>query len=104
MKSISIAMFIVFLLAGCTSAPKKGEEQKVPAVSEAEEETQEIENPRQTEVEQGGRNDREKELEDKENIEEIAVKEVSLIAKEISYYSDGMLDEYTVYFIKKTAQ
>ncbi|KKL45888.1 hypothetical protein LCGC14_2351130 [marine sediment metagenome] len=103
MKSISIALFIFILLAGCTSVPKKGEEQKVPAVSETEEETQEIKNPRQTEAEQGGINDPENELGDKEKIEEAVVKEVALIAKEISYYSDGMLDEYTVYFYKENS-
>lgn len=103
MKSVSIALFIFILLAGCTSVPKKGEEQRVPAVSGAEEETQKIENPRQTEAVQGGIVDRKSELEDKEKIEEVDVKELSLIAKEISCYSDGMLDEYTVYFYKENS-
>jgi hypothetical protein len=96
-------LFIFIALAGCTSAPKQGEKQNVPEVSGAEKEMREIENPRQTKSEEGVKIDSEIELEDKEKIEKVAVKEVSLIAKETSYYSDGMLDEYTVYIYKENS-
>ena len=103
MKQVSIALFILILLAGCTSSPKKGEEQMTPVISGAEEEKQDIENHMQTEAEEGGIIDSESQLDDKEKIEEALYREVSLLTKETSYYSDGMLDEYTVYYYKENS-
>ena len=56
-----------------------------------------------TEAEEGVIVDRESKLDDKDKIEEAVIKEVSLIAKETSYYSDGMLDEYTIYHYKENS-
>jgi hypothetical protein len=101
MKRLSITMFVFFLIAGCTGVPKKDSEDKAPKVSDTKEEPKETEN--QLRPEQGELTHQNIEIEDREKNEEEEIKAVSLITKEISYYADGVLDEYIVYTYRENS-
>ncbi len=94
MKQTAVLLFIMLLLFGCMSAPKKDTEESTQAVSKGETEVKEAEE----EKPQTAKKEEEQKIQEK-----VIPEELALLSKEYSYYADGLLEKYTVFTYKENS-